>query len=116
MKYVYIAGPYTQGDSVKNARRAIEIADDLVRWGFAPFVPHLTLFWSFLFPHELSFWYRFDNLWLKKCDILLRLPGESVGADNEVELAKMNGLRVYYSTAELLLREAIQFEETIGVA
>jgi hypothetical protein len=110
MKYVYIAGPYTQGDPVENTRNAIKIADDLVRWGFVPFVPHLTMFWQLVLPHELNFWYRFDDLWLKKCDILLRLPGFSPGADKEVELAKLNGLRVYYSTAELLLRESIQFE------
>jgi hypothetical protein len=107
MKYVYVAGPYTRGDPVANTAKVIEVADKLVRWGFIPYVPHLTLFWHFLFPHEISFWYRYDNAWLKKCDILLRLEGESSGADAEVELAKMNGLRVYYSTAELLLRESI---------
>ena len=110
MKFVYVAGPYTRGDPVENTRKAIEVGDKLVRWGFIPFVPHLTLFWHFAFPHDVNFWYRFDNYWLKKCDILLRLPGESTGADNEVELARREGLRVYFSLEELLLRESIQLE------
>jgi hypothetical protein len=40
--------------------------------------------------------------WLAKCDCLLRLPGESKGADNEVFWAKKLGMPVYYSIQEAI--------------
>jgi hypothetical protein len=42
-----------------------------------------------------------DFEWLKCCDAVLRLPGESTGADREVALAKELGIPVYYSIADI---------------
>jgi hypothetical protein len=39
--------------------------------------------------------------WLAVCDCVLRLPGESKGADAEVKFAQEIGKPVYYSIAEL---------------
>src|SRR5512135_1374912 len=99
--HIYVAGPYTKPDPVDNTREAIKVADILLRMGHTPYVPHLTLFWHFLAPHPVFFWYSYDLEWLKKCDVLLRLPGESEGADNEEAFARAHGIRVIYDVKEL---------------
>lgn len=100
--YVYIAGPYTTGDPVENTRRVVQTADTLIQHGFTPFVPHLSMFWHFLYPHDVDYWYQYDIDWLEKCDVLLRLSGESKGADNEVDIALKRGINVAYSLNDLL--------------
>ena len=40
---------------------------------------------------------------LQHCDAVLRLPGESKGADQDVAIARDRGLPVYYSVDELPL-------------
>lgn len=99
--YVYVAGPYTNPDPVKNTSRIILVADELAVKGYTPYVPHLTMFWHLLCPHNIDFWYKYDLCWLDKCDCILRLSGESIGADMEVAYAKEHGKPVYYSTSEL---------------
>jgi len=37
-----------------------------------------------------------------KCNAVLRLPGESKGADAEVALAEENGIDVFYSIEDLI--------------
>jgi hypothetical protein len=81
---VYVAGPYTSGDVAVNVRNAIEAGDKLFQAGLLPHIPHLTHFWHLIFPHDTEFWYQYDLHWLKIADVLLRLPGESSGADNEL--------------------------------
>ncbi|MFH0938225.1 MAG: DUF4406 domain-containing protein [Planctomycetota bacterium] len=102
---VYIAAPYTHGDAVLNVRKAIETADELAIRGFTPFVPHLTHFWHLVLPHKIKFWYALDNEWLAACDVVLRLPGESFGANAEVQLAWALGKRVYFGMDELISGE-----------
>lgn len=93
---VYIAGPYSIGDTAANVRRALEAAEKVRELGHLPFVPHLTHFWHLVFPHPYEYWIAMDNEWLLECDALLRLPGESVGADGEVAWARHCDLRVFY--------------------
>jgi nucleoside 2-deoxyribosyltransferase len=102
MKYVYIAGPYTHPDPVENTHNVIEVANKISLWGFIPFVPHLNLLWHAVTPHPPEFWYKWDIEWLKKCDCLLRLPGRSSGADNEVAVAKEMGIPIFYEVLDLL--------------
>ena len=42
---IYVAGPYTQGDSCVNTRNALDVGNRLMDKGMAPFVPHLSHFW-----------------------------------------------------------------------
>lgn len=102
MKKVYIAGPYTKGDVAVNVRNAFEAADTLATAGFAPFVPHATHFWHMLFPRPYAYWIALDLEFLPACDLLLRLPGESAGADGEVAEAKRLGIPVYHSLLDLI--------------
>lgn len=103
MKRIYVAGPYTKPDPVVNTRKAIEAANELFDLGYAPYVPHLTLFWHFAFPRPYEDWMRLDFQWVKQCDALLRLPGESSGADREVIVAQEAGIPVFRSIYELKL-------------
>ena len=43
---------------------------------------------------------------LEHCDAVLRLPGESTGADQDVAIARRRGLPVYYSLDEIPVRHA----------
>lgn len=97
MKRVYIAGPYTHGDVAMNVRGALEAADELLRRGHAPYVPHLTHFWHLLFPGPYEQWMRLDLAWLFVCDALVRLPGDSPGADRESAEASRLGIPIYPS-------------------
>ena len=38
---------------------------------------------------------------IERCDAVLRLPGESAGADNDVRLAQARGIPVYSSVQEV---------------
>ena len=38
---------------------------------------------------------------LTKCDAVLRIPGDSIGADKDVEIAKSLGLKIYYTINEI---------------
>lgn len=97
MRYrVYVAGPYTKGDVAVNVRNAITAANDLADLGLVPFIPHLTHFWHLLYPREYAFWCEYDNQFLPFCQAVLRLPGESSGADKEVELAESLNIPVFH--------------------
>jgi hypothetical protein len=101
---VYIAGPiYGSGKLIDNVNDAITVANVLRTQGFIPFVPHLYCFWSFLYPHKpAEYWLTMDKEWLLLCQVLLRLPGISPGANEEEEWAKEAGIPIVYSIEELL--------------
>lgn len=101
IRFVYVAGPLT-GDQLVNIRLAIDAADSLRREGFIPFVPHLNGLWYFVYPNDYEEWLRMDLLWLEKCDAVLRLDGDSKGADREVKHAKERGIPVFYSMQDLM--------------
>lgn len=111
MTRVYLAGPYTRGDVGANVHKAIRVADELFEAGYAPYVPHLTHFWHLQRPHGYEDWLRLDLEWVAACDVLLRLPGKSDGADREAALAKSLGKPVLHSVeAVLRWREAREQE------
>jgi hypothetical protein len=99
---VYIASPYTKGDVAVNVKKQLDCADELMTFGFAPFAPLYSHFQHMAHPRPYEDWIKIDREWVLVCDCLLRLPGESSGADGEVELAKANKIPVYYSVEELL--------------
>lgn len=105
MKKVYIAGPYTKGDVAMNVRAAIWAGDLLAGAGYAPFIPHLTHFWHLVCPRVWEFWLEQDLAWLEVCDCVLRLPGESAGADLEVKRAEELGIPVYLTPEQIWANE-----------
>ena len=101
MQRIYVAGPYTKGDVAANVRAAIEVANELADLGYAPYVPHLTHFWHMLCPRPYEEWVALGIDWVRACDAVLRLPGESAGADQEVAFAERNGIPVFNSIAAI---------------
>ena len=97
---VYVAGPYSLSSEAHNVRVALEAGETLLRRGYAPYVPHLNHFWHLVFPHSYEAWLELDFAYLKVCEAVLRLPGESAGADREVAEAKKRGIPVYYSLTD----------------
>lgn len=102
MKRVYIAGPYTKGDVVVNVHNAMDAAMAVLDAGHAPFVPHLCHFLHMHSPRPYETWIAYDLEFLPACDVLIRLPGDSPGADGEVIAARQRGMPVYASVAEFL--------------
>jgi len=104
-KLVYIASPYTLGNLEGNVQRQIDTASSLMDQGFIAFAPLLNHYIHVHHPHSYEQWAEADMEMLRRCDIVLRLPGESKGADAEVCEARHRGIPVYYSLFELLLEE-----------
>jgi hypothetical protein len=106
---ILIAGPYRSGSGDDPTRmranlRALEVAAlPLYRAGHLPVIGE----WLALPLLEVAGSSRVgDALWeeilypvahrlIARCDAVLRLPGASVGADNDVRLARERGLPVY---------------------
>jgi hypothetical protein len=99
---IYIAGPYTKNDVAVNVRNAFKAANELADLGFAPFVPHSTHFWHMLFPRPYDFWLELDAEFLPCCDAVLRLPGDSSGADKEVQFATSRGIPVFNDISSIV--------------
>ncbi len=99
---VYVAGAYSAGDSVANVATAIDAGERLLEAGFVPFVPHMNMVWHLRHQHTWEEWLDWCLSWVEVCDVILRLPGESRGADREVEWADQNRLEIYHNIEELL--------------
>lgn len=97
---VYVAGPYSSAPQ-ENVRRALKCAERLHVEGFAPYVPHLTLYWDMHYPHPYEFWMDLDKAYLARCDCVYRFTGPSPGADVETALAARLGIPVYITLSEL---------------
>lgn len=101
-KTVYLAAAYTKGDVALNVRAALLAADRIWRAGHVVIVPHLCHFWHLVIPHPYEDWIRLAGAWLELCDVVVRLPGDSDGADGEDLRARELGIPVYYSVDEFL--------------
>jgi hypothetical protein len=101
---VYIASPYTKGDVAVNVKRQLDMADELMTLGYAPFAPLYSHFQHMAHPRPYQDWIAIDLVWVPVCDIVLRLDGESSGADGEVAFAKEHGIPVVFSVDELVAR------------
>lgn len=108
-KRVYVAGPISKGDLNANLAQARAAGQALLKAGLAPYVPHLTCYWSGNTPELLpdgtthEDWMGVDLPWVAVSDAVLRLPGESKGADLEEAMADRYGIPVFHSLDEVLL-------------
>ncbi|MFE5308743.1 DUF4406 domain-containing protein [Isoptericola sp. NPDC056578] len=111
---ILIAGPYrsgTDGDPAAmeaNLRRLEEAAWPVFAAGHVPMIgewvalPVLRSAGATL-DDELAddVLYPTAQRLLQHCDAVLRLPGESTGADQDVAIAESRGLPVYYDVADV---------------
>lgn len=112
---VLIAGPYRSGTNddpalmARNLRTLESVALPLYRAGHIPMIgewvalPLLREAGSARIGDALwqEILYPVANRLLTKCDAVLRLPGASQGADNDVRLARERGLPVYHRLADV---------------
>jgi len=99
---VFISSPYTHGDAADNVRLQINFADKLMDEGFYPYVPLLTHFQHLVHHREYNDWLDQCMVWVESCDCLLRIGGDSAGADKEIQHAKDVGIPIFYTIDNLL--------------
>jgi len=112
---ILIAGPYRSGTNddpekmAQNLRHLESVALPLYRAGHIPLIgewlalpllreagskhPGDAIYDEILYP--------IANRLITRCDAVLRLPGASKGADEDVRLAKERGLAVYHRISEV---------------
>lgn len=117
-KVIYVAGAISKGGIHGNVRRAFEAGLALLRAGLSPLVPHGTVFWGLrresdgyadgyapeVLPGGVPYadWMRLSIDLVRRCDAVLRLPGESEGADAECAEAGRRGIPVLLTVADVV--------------
>ena len=115
MMLIMIAGPYRSGTNndtkliQENMDRLESVALPIFRKGHIPMVgewvanPLIKLAGSKQVGDEIftEIQYPTAHRLLKKCDAILRIEGESKGADQDVKIAKDLGLKVYYDLNDI---------------
>ena len=116
---VYIAGPISKGDLVHNVAQADKAFFALLKAGLAPWNPMWSVFAGSIrrnfFTHHAvaeanaipagtthADWMGVDLPWVECADAVLRLPGESVGADEEVRHANAHGIPVFSTVDQVI--------------
>jgi Domain of unknown function (DUF4406) len=100
---VYIAGPYSLGGDVgHNVHQAMHMWRLLWDHGYIPYCPHWSHFQHLVTPLAYEDWLDYDREFLAFCDVLMRMEGESKGADLEVKLALELHIPVVNSLQALL--------------
>lgn len=101
MKRVFISSPYTNGNKDWNVLAQIVTANKLIDLGLSPFTPLLHHYLEVQKSRSSEVWLDLMIDWMLECDAVLRLPGESEGADEECRVAEENNIPVFYSLEEL---------------
>ena len=101
MKVVYIACPYTGGDVAANVARCMEVAHLLMDAGYCPIAPLLSHFLHVHRQRPYEDWMAIDMELLRRSDAVIRLSGESPGADRETAAAALFGIPVVRTIPEL---------------
>lgn len=112
---VFISSPYTLGDTCDNVRVQHDAFRALIDLGHIPFAPLLSHYQQMIHPMRWDEWIKWDLAWLEQCQVVLRLPGESKGADLECARAEELFLPVI-RTREQLIEYLIDNEECQGYA
>ena len=112
---ILIAGPYRSGTNddpkliQKNLENLEAMALPIFRKGHVPMIgewvalPLMQLAGSKKMGDEIwnEIQYPVAHRLLDKCDAVLRIAGESKGADQDVEIARQRGLKIYYSLEDI---------------
>ena len=85
----------------------MNVADQLIYYGYVPYLPHLSHFLHLVHPQEYETWLMIDLAWLDRCDALIRLSGLSEGADREVEYAVANEIPIFGCIEDLITKREI---------
>ena len=91
---IYVAGPMAL-DPLGCVRNVTPVFDELLKAGFTPFLPQLFMVMEIVQPCDYEAMLAYDFEVIKRSDVLLRLPGESKGADREVAFAHTHATPVF---------------------
>lgn len=119
---ILIAGPYrtgTNGDSLliaRNLYRLESFALSIYKAGHIPMIgewvalPLIKQAGSLKLGDEISeqYLYSVASRLLERCDAVLRVEGESKGADEDVRIARERGLHVYWRMEDVPVLTATQ--------
>jgi hypothetical protein len=119
---ILIAGPYrsgTNGNSLliaQNLDRLESFALSIYMAGHIPMIgewvalPLMKQAGSFKLGDEISeqYLYPVASRLLERCDAVLRIEGESKGADEDVRIARERGLQVYWRIEDVPVLAAAQ--------
>lgn len=95
---IYIASPYSSyADKMDAVKAQIDAFAALRDAGHEPVAPLLSHYVDLCYPADYNRWMQWALAILARCDAVLRLPGESSGADQEVTKARALGKPVYTS-------------------
>jgi len=105
---IYIAGPLSGPDQDHNVRQAVLTAEVCRRRGHVPIVPHLSVLWNMMMGSPIPWqeWIDYDLNLMRAVQRggwggLIRLRGDSPGADLEVEEATRLGIPIWCNTNEV---------------
>ncbi len=98
---VYISGPITLGDREQNFMQFCNAHRYLMRHGFAVNNPGLTMKLPGCWDIAHDDWLENDLPWVEVADAVLRLPGYSEGADEEVWFSRHHDVPVFFSISDL---------------
>ena len=121
---ILVAGPYrsgTNGDSERiaaNLNRLESCALSIYKAGHIPMIgewvalPLMKQAGSSKLGDEISeqYLYPVASRLLQRCDAVLRIEGESKGADEDVRIARERGLQVYWRMEDVPVLMATQEE------
>lgn len=106
---VYLSGPLSKGDRSLNVFQFMQAHELLMDAGFAVYNPGLTAMLPWAWEKKHEDWIASDLPLVEKSDFVLRLPGESVGADMETDHAlKHNILVVFVDSIASIKKYAIK--------
>lgn len=94
---VYVAGAYDAGDKSTNLQRAFAAAENVLKKGGFPIVPHMCHLWhTKYFYHKRDFWLLYSMRLLKLCHCMIVCPGSefSEGVKAERREAMTMGIPV----------------------
>lgn len=102
-KRVYISGPITKGDREHNFQQSCDAMRSCMDRGLAPLNPMLSMKLPFAWDPDISHdeWLAIDFPWVAVADAVLRLPGDSKGADAECDLARDLGIPIFTEVNQL---------------
>lgn len=99
---VFLSSAYTKGRMNNNLFEHFDMGNKLIDAGFAPFIPLLNHYMEIHKLRDDKTWLSIDLEWLAQSDAVLRIPGDSDGADGEVARAEELGIPVFYTLESLI--------------
>lgn len=100
-RIIYVAGPMAKPPMDDNIRRAMSAGAALIGLGFTPILPQLSFYMAVHYPQSWETWLDVDKPLVLKSDGVLRLDGESKGADLEEQWARDADIPVFYAVSEV---------------